>query len=111
MPKKYSVQSIVGYSSPETMGGVNKEARNDALFEKFRDNQDRYTLIETKITNGQDAQLVMILCPSFGDKDAGLLGGNGQIEGEEGFSDDDSSPKPALDKVDELMVHIPYDID
>jgi hypothetical protein len=112
-PEKYSVQSIVGYS-PETTGTVNEEARNDALFEKARDNQDRYTLLETKIANGQDAQLVMTLCPSFWDKDAGLLDGNRRIEGVECISDDDddnSNPKPALDEVDELMVRILYDID
>ncbi|KIM77726.1 hypothetical protein PILCRDRAFT_11814 [Piloderma croceum F 1598] len=113
MPEKYSVQSIVGYRSPETIGTVNEEARNDALFEKVRDNQDRYTLLETKIVNGQDAQLVITLCPSFWDKDTGLLGGNGRIEGEECISDDDddSYPKPALDEIDELMVSILYDID
>jgi hypothetical protein len=99
MPEKYSVQSIVGYRSPETMGTVNEEARNDALFEKVRDNQDRYTLLETMVVNGQDAQLLITLCPSFWDKDT-LLGGNGQMEEFMSDDDDDSNLKPALDEID-----------
>jgi hypothetical protein len=92
-PEKYSVKPIIGYNGPETSGTVNEEARNDALFEKVRDNQDKYTLLESKIANGEESQLVMTLCSSFWDKE-GLVG-NGQIEGEGGSSDeDDDDPSP-----------------
>ena len=78
------------------------------MFEKVRDNQDKYTLLESKIANGQDGQLVLTICSSFWAHDTGLLSGNGRIEGEDGFSDEDDNPNPkaALDKVDELMVRI-----
>ena len=100
------MRPIVGYNGPDTSGTVNEEARNDALLEKVRDNQDKYTLLESKISNGQDGQLIMTICSSFWDKDAGLLGGNGRIEGEEGSSDEDDPIPTAVDEVDELMVRM-----
>jgi len=80
------------HSGTETSGTANEEARNDALIEKVRDNQDKYTLLESKIANGQDGQLVMTLCSSFWDKDC-------CTGSEEGFSDDDDddpNPKTVL---------------
>jgi hypothetical protein len=92
IPENYSVRPVMEHSGTETSGTANEEARNDALIEKVRDNQDKYTLLESKIANGQDGQLVMTLCSSFWDKDC-------CTGSEEGFSDDDDddpNPKTVL---------------
>lgn len=92
------MRSIVGYDGPETFGTVNEKARNDALFEKVRDNQDKYTLLESKVANGLDDQLVLTLCSSFwGNKDIRLLDEDGVDH--DGSSDEggDLSPKYDLD--------------
>lgn len=97
LPEQYSVIPINGYNGPETCGSTNAEARNDALFEKVRDNQEKYTLLESLIANGQDGQLVMTLCKSFWENDTGPLGS--RFEGGEEYSDED-------DGVDELMAQM-----
>ena len=94
IPEKYSVRPIVRHNGPETSGTVNEEARNDALFEKVRDNQDKYTLLESTIANGQDGQLVLTMCSSCWQSDSGLLGGNGRVAGQDEFSDEDDDPSP-----------------
>ena len=44
-----------------TDGTPNAEARNDALLEKARDHPGKYTIIQSKISNGQNLNMVMTL--------------------------------------------------
>lgn len=64
-PESYTVKPLDGYKGPPIGGSANDEARNDALIEKVKNDQDRYTLIETIIAHGQWGQLLMTVAPSL----------------------------------------------
>lgn len=61
LPPTYSVVPLEDYEKnrPETNGSSNAEARNDTLIERARDNPGKFTIIQSKIANGQGLQLVL----------------------------------------------------
>ncbi|KAJ7120472.1 hypothetical protein C8R43DRAFT_1151718 [Mycena crocata] len=60
VPPKYSVVPIDQADQDLiTAGSANAEARNDALFERARENPDRFGLIQSRIANGRALQAVL----------------------------------------------------
>lgn len=60
---KYSLTPLSEYSQSTTdlqnTVSANAEARNEALIERARENPGKFTLIESRISNGQASQLVL----------------------------------------------------
>ncbi|TFK27569.1 hypothetical protein FA15DRAFT_666240 [Coprinopsis marcescibilis] len=62
-PNKFSVIPLADYETrtPATSGSPNSEARNDALIERVRENVGKFTLLQSRIANGQGLQMVVTL--------------------------------------------------
>jgi len=107
-PPKFSVVPIAEYDKhqPETDGTVNAEARNEALIERARENPGKFTIIQSKIANGQSKQLVLTI----------VTGGFWQarqeawVEDDAEDEDDDLPPvRKNLDGVDMAMARLTLD--
>jgi hypothetical protein len=91
LPPKYSLVPIAEYEKhqPPTRGSSNAEARNEALIERARDNPEKFTIIQSKIANGQGLQLVLTVVTGSFWKDGpdawneGLNEGIEEVDGEE----------------------------
>jgi hypothetical protein len=82
VPAKFSVFPLEQYEkwSPATDGSVNAEARHDSLVERARENPSRFTIIQSKLVNGEAYQMSTTLV-------GGRFWKDGEIEREEEDSD------------------------
>ena len=86
-PPEYSVVPLAEYEKyqPPTNGPSNTEARNEALIERARDNPGKFTIIQSKVANGQGLQMVLtVVTGSFWKNDP-----EGFVDGEEGVAVED----------------------
>jgi len=75
---------------PETNGSANAEARNDALIERARRNPGKFTIIQSKIANGEGLQMVMtVVTGSFWDDSDNPWAIPGAVEGQRTVEDDE----------------------
>ncbi|KAH6912812.1 hypothetical protein BKA70DRAFT_1265084 [Coprinopsis sp. MPI-PUGE-AT-0042] len=81
VPAKFSIFPLEDYEkcSPATDASVNAEARHDALVERARENPTRFTIIQSKLANGEAYQMSTTLV-------GGRFWKDGEIEREEGDS-------------------------
>lgn len=107
-PPKFLVVPIVEYDKhqPETDGTVNAEARNEALIERARENPGKFTVIQSKIANGQSKQLVLTIVTG------GFWQARQEAWVEDDAEDDDDDLPPVrknLDGVDMAMARLTLD--
>lgn len=112
LPPKYSVVPLEDYekSRLETDGSANAEARNDTLIERARENPGKFTIIQSKIANGQGLQMVMTVVTGSFWKDNANPWAIEEDEVEESDLDNDN-PKSkykgkSLDEVDIMMARM-----
>ncbi|RDB14658.1 hypothetical protein Hypma_016492 [Hypsizygus marmoreus] len=106
IPPKYSLIPLAKYeeSLPDTRGSPNTEARNEALLERARENPGKFTIIQSKIANGEALQIVMtVVTGSFWeDRDNPWI----EDENEAAEHGDDSLSGKTVDGVDMMMARM-----
>ncbi|KAG5652307.1 hypothetical protein H0H81_005457 [Sphagnurus paluster] len=109
LPPKYSIKPLADYEKdlPEMRGSPNTEARNDALIERARENPGKFTIIQSKIANGEGLQMVMtVVTGSFWDDSDNQWAIPGAIEDKTIDGEDEKYSGKTIDGVDMMMTRM-----
>ncbi|KAJ6585582.1 hypothetical protein B0H19DRAFT_1368857 [Mycena capillaripes] len=100
VPPAYSIipLAVTGRDDLPTSGSANADARNDAIFERVRENPEQHRLIQSQIVNGAVAQMVLSVV-------TGNFWEDGDAEGHE----EEGGMETNVDDVDFMMARTALD--